>query len=253
MQETTEDFITKARKVHGNKYDYSKVNYVNTNTKICIVDKTYGDFWMLLNNHLKGQGHPEWRRIKHKKPIYGVGINDVGHNVHAGSSLERCYKVWRGMFERCYSERWKRLYPSYANCSVCEDWKLFSRFIEWYNRNYVEGYEIDKDLFSKDSKIYSPQTCVFLPPEINKMLLDNTRKDGRKVGAYKSSKNRFVAAINLNKKRVHVGCFKTEDEAHQAYLKERRKYVQHKAEEYLSKGKISKRVYDALLNFVNYE
>lgn len=53
---TTSDFIEKARKVHGDKYDYSKVNYINSHTKVCIVCPIHGEFWQLPNNHLNGHG-----------------------------------------------------------------------------------------------------------------------------------------------------------------------------------------------------
>lgn len=42
---TTEEFIEKAKQVHGDKYDYSKVNYVNARTKVCIVCSEHGEFW----------------------------------------------------------------------------------------------------------------------------------------------------------------------------------------------------------------
>ena len=53
---TTSWFIEKARKIHGNKYDYSKVNYVNNRTKICIICPKHGEFWQTPLNHLKGYG-----------------------------------------------------------------------------------------------------------------------------------------------------------------------------------------------------
>ena len=55
---TTEEFIAKAREVHGNKYDYSKVEYKNTNTKVCIICKEHGEFWQTANSHLSGHGCP---------------------------------------------------------------------------------------------------------------------------------------------------------------------------------------------------
>lgn len=44
---TTEQFIEKARLVHGDKYDYSKVEYINSDTKVCIVCPIHGEFWMV--------------------------------------------------------------------------------------------------------------------------------------------------------------------------------------------------------------
>lgn len=49
---TTEEFISKAKAIHGNKYDYSKVEYKNTKTKVCIICPEHGEFWMKPNDHL---------------------------------------------------------------------------------------------------------------------------------------------------------------------------------------------------------
>ena len=54
-----EDFIERARKIHGDKYDYSKVEYINTGTKVCIICPEHGEFWQTPQNHLYGQGCPK--------------------------------------------------------------------------------------------------------------------------------------------------------------------------------------------------
>ena len=53
---TTQEFIEKAKKVHGNKYDYSKVNYIKSSEKVCIICPKHGEFWQIANGHLKGNG-----------------------------------------------------------------------------------------------------------------------------------------------------------------------------------------------------
>lgn len=53
---TTEMFIEEARKVHGDKYDYSKVNYNNCKTKVCIICPEHGEFWQVPDSHLRGMG-----------------------------------------------------------------------------------------------------------------------------------------------------------------------------------------------------
>ena len=55
---TNEEFIKKAKLVHEDKYDYSKVNYINTSTKVCIICPEHGEFWQTPNNHLFGAGCP---------------------------------------------------------------------------------------------------------------------------------------------------------------------------------------------------
>ena len=62
----TEEFIEKARKKYGDKYDYSKVNYVNNKQKVCIIchekdifGNEHGEFWERPNDHLTGYGCPK--------------------------------------------------------------------------------------------------------------------------------------------------------------------------------------------------
>lgn len=55
----TEEFINKAKQIHGNKYDYSKVDYINTKTRICIICPEHGEFWQTPNDHLQKKGCPK--------------------------------------------------------------------------------------------------------------------------------------------------------------------------------------------------
>lgn len=66
---TTEEFIQKSKEIHGDKYDYSKVDYVNTKTKVCIICPEHGEFWQIPNYHISGCGCPECgkRTIVEKK------------------------------------------------------------------------------------------------------------------------------------------------------------------------------------------
>ena len=53
---TTQEFIDKAKEIHGNKYDYSKVEYINSRAKVCIICPEHGEFWQIPTNHLQGKG-----------------------------------------------------------------------------------------------------------------------------------------------------------------------------------------------------
>ena len=64
---TTEEFINRAREVHGDKYDYSKVKYGDSKTKVCIICPKHGEFWQLPGNHLRGKGC-----ILCSKPVYNT-------------------------------------------------------------------------------------------------------------------------------------------------------------------------------------
>lgn len=65
MKITTEEWISKARIVHGNRYDYSKVNYVKSSQKVKIMCCKHGEFEQTPNNHLKGQGCPKCKYELH--------------------------------------------------------------------------------------------------------------------------------------------------------------------------------------------
>lgn len=67
---TQEDFISKAKEIHGDKYDYSKVEYTNINTKVCIVCPIHGEFWQSPYNHIKkGQNCPLCSRKKNNDAL----------------------------------------------------------------------------------------------------------------------------------------------------------------------------------------
>lgn len=68
---TTKEFVKKAKEIHGDKYDYSKVEYINNHTKVCIIchekDENgieHGEFWQTPNDHLDKHGCPKCKAIK---------------------------------------------------------------------------------------------------------------------------------------------------------------------------------------------
>ena len=56
LRRNKEQFIEKSKEVHGDKYDYSKIEYVNDSTKVCIICPKHGEFWQRPNDHLDGHG-----------------------------------------------------------------------------------------------------------------------------------------------------------------------------------------------------
>lgn len=63
---TTEEYLERVKSIHGNKYDYSKVEYINTRTKVILICKTHGAFEIKADNVLAGQGCGQCARDKHK-------------------------------------------------------------------------------------------------------------------------------------------------------------------------------------------
>ena len=73
---TTEEFIEKAKEVHGDKYDYSKVEYINNKTKVIITCHIHGEFLQLPNAHLQGHGCDKCNESHLEKEIVNNLINN---------------------------------------------------------------------------------------------------------------------------------------------------------------------------------
>ena len=76
----TDEFIRRAREVHGNKYDYSKVEYANNRTKVCIVCPEHGEFWQNPQKHLMGRVCPLCSSRKRLTKEQFVKIANELHN-----------------------------------------------------------------------------------------------------------------------------------------------------------------------------
>ena len=247
---TTEQFIEKARLVHGDKYDYSKVEYINSDTKVCIVCPIHGEFWQKATSHINvGQGCQKCYDDRRRKVVLGFGINDSEEPIRHHGQLKLPYKIWTSMIRRCYSDKYHKYKPSYIGCTVCEEWKYFSNFLKFFNENYKEGYVLDKDILVQGNKVYSPDTCCFVPPYINALVLTNQGKRGKlKLGVH-FNQGKYVAQCGINRVQRFIGKFDTENEAHEAYKKAKYAEIKRVATDAFDKGLIDKRILDGLMRF----
>ncbi len=79
VSSTRAEFIEKARKIHGDKYIYTEVNYKNSRTKVCIICPEHGAYWSTPHNHLNGYGCPKCS--KHKTWTFEDFVN-CARKVH---------------------------------------------------------------------------------------------------------------------------------------------------------------------------
>lgn len=77
-------FITKANNFYDYLYDYSKVNYINSKTKVCIICSKHGEFYKTPNNHLNGQGCPKCSgdQLSEKFKLDDATFKDNAVNIH---------------------------------------------------------------------------------------------------------------------------------------------------------------------------
>ena len=189
--------------------------------------------------------------------VFGVGMLGTKYPSREGDRNTKEYMLWVDMLRRCYSDDFKKRYPTYEGCEVSNNFKSYEYFYEWCNEQVGFGndgngnpFHLDKDLLVKGNKVYSETTCVFLPQEINTLLIKSTATRGKHlIGVYWSNTNKaFVAQVGKNKgKQEYLGCFKTEIEAFNAYKQAKESFIKEQAEK--RKGQIDERVYKALMNY----
>lgn len=240
---TTEEFIKKAKSVHGERYDYSKVEYKEAHGKVCIICPIHGEFWQKANNHTNGQNCPKCRFVAARTGDFGTGVLDKP----LLTKKEKPEKLWRLMLRRTCSEEFKRISPSYEGVSVCDEWKSYSKFKEWFDEYYVEGWVLDKDILVKGNKVYSPQTCSYVPPQINTLFTRRTRDRGPYPIGVTICRGRYAASVNRFGKHVFLGHFNTPEEAFEAYKKAKESYIKEVADKW--KDRIEPRVYEAMYNW----
>ena len=178
--------------------------------------KIYGDYENFIYR-------PKDRLIKGL--VAGHGINDTEFvaqpRINGKQICHPLYRVWKGMLERCFDGAFSQLHTTYVGVTCSDSFLSFKSFCIWAMSNgYTHGLHLDKDLLQPGgSKIYSEETCVFLPPAINKFLVIPTRISTLPVGVQISRSNSrdFVSAIAVNGKKVHLGTFKSREDAHKAW------------------------------------
>ena len=77
LKKNTSVFIEEAKAVHGDKYDYSKVEYANNESKVCIICPEHGEFWQIPSAHLRGQGCPDCNNSTLENEMLSI-INGIG-------------------------------------------------------------------------------------------------------------------------------------------------------------------------------
>lgn len=197
---------------------------------------------VIYNNFIKGSIMNPYDRT-----VYDVGYIGLGdHAVKIGTEKTQAYRVWHEMIARCYAEKQKEKCPTYFNiATVCEEWKCFQRFADWYEQERYECDErlhLDKDILYSGNKVYSPYTCMLVPQRINSIFSNKSNNRKLPTGV-KKDKQGYIAEYSGRK----LGVFKTIEKAFDAYAREKEKTIKQIADEY--KEIIPKKVYAALYEY----
>ena len=189
--------------------------------------------------------------------VYGVSTTGLEPIRNEDGEVLDSYTCWKRMLSRCYSAKVQEKYPTYKGCYVSEDWLYYPNFKKWYEENYYKidnkTSHLDKDILVKGNKVYSPNSCMFVPNFINTLFTKRQNDRGAfPVGVYYDKTNKkYTAGLSVFKDRKSVrknlGYFNTADEAFEVYKQAKEDYIKEVADEY--KDKIPVELYKAMYEY----
>ena len=139
----TNEFIKKARLVHGNKYDYSKVVYRGAHVKVCIICPIHGEFWQTPNDHLNGKGCKKCKD-SHLEKVLGIFLdkNDIVYEKYK-------HFEWLGRLEFDF------YLPKYNLAIECQGKQHFGLggWSKEYNHQQQYDFDFKKQNLSKENGV----------------------------------------------------------------------------------------------------
>lgn len=176
----------------------------------------------------------------------------IGEGIYSASNNKKAYNVWNNMLRRCYDKKYQQKEPSYIGCTVCDEWHNFQTFAIWFEKNYYEidnNMALDKDILVKNNKIYSPDTCIFVPKKINSLFTNNKNKRGElPLGVRILPSGKYQAYCNNgDNKWTTIGTYDTQEEAFQAYKQYKESTIRRIADEYIEL--IPQKLYNAMYEY----
>ena len=202
--------------------------------------------------------HAEYKNFKkgnikcpYEPSVYGVGYLGEGkYKAKENGKFKEEYNIWHNMLRRCYDPKSHKEHPTYKGCAVEEFLLNFQHMGEWINENYYkipgEKMCLDKDILYKGNKIYSRETCIFVPSRINTLFIKCNKSRGKDpigVSDLPSGNYRVFCSDGYGK-QIDLGTYKTKGEAFQVYKNYKEKVIKEVIDSY--EGKIPEPFYSRL-------
>ena len=198
--------------------------------------------------------------------VYGIGCTGTKYptSIKQGDKwvTTKEYSTWLHMLERCYLQKCKDVNPTYQNATTCEEWLNFENFYEWLHsqENYtnwanLKWSALDKDIIGgKGNKLYCPDTTCLVPVDINELFVKRNKLRGDlPIGVRDNIRGflpyRAYCGLGTKKKGIELGSYSTPEEAFLVYKTFKENLIKKKAEKAYSQGKITKRCYDAMMEY----
>ena len=187
----------------------------------------------------------------------GFGFNSKKFNYPANKVVEGKglrnlpeYDAWCRMFGRCYNPKELEKRPSYVGCSVKDSWMDYQDFASFWHTDPFrkESWQLDKDILFRDNKVYGPDTCCFIPLDLNCLLTNRKMHRGNTlIGTTLQNGFYFTQCSDGSGTQVYLGQYKTAEEGFFVYKSFKESVIKERAEKW--KSQISPFVYEALINW----
>ena len=188
----------------------------------------------IYSNFKKGEIKCPYERRCYGKGYLGEGKYNMSEN---GKNTYK-YNIWRDMLRRCYDPKYQERYPTYKGCGVEEYLLNFQHMGEWIENNYYEvpGERmcLDKDILCKGNKVYSRETCIFVPERINSLFVKSDKARGKDpIGVYQLPNGNYqVKCSDGYGKQIPLGTYSTKEEAFQVYKNYKEKVIKEVIDSY---------------------
>ena len=183
--------------------------------------------------------------------VFGKGYLGEGkYKVRENGKITDEYFIWHGMLQRCYDPKYQEKYTTYKGCVVEEYLLNFQHMGEWIEDNYYEipgeVMCLDKDILHKGNKIYSRETCIFVPERINLLFVKHDKARGDcPIGVRPMQSGNYQALCNNGYgKQICLGTYSTKEEAFNVYKEYKEKLIKDVIDSY--EGKIPELYYSRL-------
>ena len=242
------------------KYNNSnnRMTIIKYNSAIDIlVEFNTGDIIKSTYNHFKNGCIKSY----YDRTICDIGFLGEGKHVLSPTKInpnsKQAYRIWKGLFDRCYKHYNESRNYVYNNCEISDEWECFNTFADWYFENFYEikGQTmcLDKDILHKGNKIYSPETCIFVPNNINMLFIKCDKSRGESVIGTTPVNGKYKVRCSIinpetgKSKNKYLGLYETQEKAFQVYKYYKEKNIKQIADYY--KEQIPINLYNALYRY----
>lgn len=241
------DILQAGQRFNSKAYgSFVVTKYVSAGEVHIQFDETGGTSKAAAGNIRNGHVRDNLARTVFKVGYLGNGNFKSRRPNNRGCTKE--YGTWSAMLFRCYGEnRDEATYRNYSDCSVCQEWHNFQTFAEWCQAQpemLFEDSSLDKDIRVKGNKVYSPDTCCFVPQYINTAVTGMKHQNSSGLAGVWSMKDSYVAEVTMFGSKTNLGSFASAEDANHIHSKVKEAYISALAD--IFKSKISEEVFSKL-------